>query len=71
MTEIGFKPCPFCGGNVKLWNLADSEIYVVGCNKDTLCPCYVGKMAPAYYTRQLAAEKWNRREKDGSATEHV
>lgn len=67
MAETELKPCPFCGCAAYLWNMADSEIYVVGCNGVSTCPGNIGKMAPIYYTKELAIKYWNRRVDDDEA----
>ena len=56
------KPCPFCGREAMLLNVAGTDIYVVGCSDDNLCPGYAGKLAPWYFGKELATVMWNRRE---------
>ena len=71
MTEIGFKPCPFCGGdNIRLDHVALLRdppliLYSISCRK---CEATVGKN---FISEEAAIKAWNRREKDGSATEHA
>ena len=71
----GLKPCPFCGGEAGIFYTVDKLLvgWFVGCNGkyDALCPGYVWKEAPLYYTPGQAAEAWNRRANDDSAAEHV
>lgn len=62
--ELKLKPCPFCGHEAMLLNVFETDIYVVGCSVDILCPGYAGKLAPWYFGKELAAAKWNRRGKN-------
>ena len=56
------KPCPFCGSEAGISRVReDADIWIVGCD-EILCPGYIWKAAPVYYTRELAEEYWNRRQ---------
>ena len=60
MAEIELKPCPFCGGEVRI-DAIDIDCFMVGCrNKD--CICHV--TGAAYDTLWDAVEAWNRRADD-------
>lgn len=54
---IELKPCPFCGGDGKLFVLYDG--YHVECNSGWKCP--VIPRTWGYETESEAEEAWNRR----------
>ena len=60
--ELKLKPCPFCGHEALLLNVFGSDIFVIGCSEDNLCPGYAGKLAPWYCGKETATVMWNRRE---------
>ena len=64
MSEIGLKPCPFCGGKVIIMRLECLEngfvSYYVSHNDPFNCT-YEIKQQSASETMQEAANKWNRR----------
>ena len=62
--KIDLKPCPFCGHEALLLNVAGTDIFVVGCSDDNLCPGYAGKLAPWYFGKETATVMWNRRAKE-------
>ena len=37
MTDTELKPCPFCGGEVKLFNRENSNIYGFACEGEKSC----------------------------------
>lgn len=64
MPEL--KPCPFCGGNAKMFsakaNAAGTRfVYWVECN-GSMCKC--SPKTENYYTKEEAAEAWNKRASD-------
>lgn len=63
MREIKLKPCPFCGGEVKL-DHAYNEFYMVRCDNccsvTTFGYTYKGGMARDA-TRVETVKAWNRR----------
>ncbi len=60
------KRCPFCGSEAHVIASADLfvEVYTVVCNED-YCRCGLAYTDPlcGCATKELAIEKWNRREK--------
>lgn len=64
MTDL--RPCPFCGGPGEEWEEEGGcpwiFIKVVGCRK-----CHVS----FYNDKGEGVEKWNRRIKNGSGSEHL
>lgn len=60
MGAIELKPCPFCGGEAKLYRMPtlDGFPYKVGCNEVT-CPIHVFTVGMC--TKEEAIEAWNRR----------
>lgn len=64
MSEIGLKPCPFCGGKAIIMRLESLETgfvsYYVSHNDPFNC-AYAIKQQSASETIQEAADKWNRR----------
>lgn len=64
MSEIGLKPCPFCGGKAIIMRLESLETgfvsYYVSHNDPFNC-AYAIKQQSASETIQEAANKWNRR----------
>ena len=60
--EIKLKPCPFCGGEAKLWFFGNGAWFATcGCGDCDVKPKTFFRSTP-----QEAAEIWNRRaEKDG------
>lgn len=72
MTEkIELKPCPFCGGEAKIFQVGidanpDSVLngtFVIGCDgiNGSLCPGYIYKCSPVYMSKELAVKMWNDR----------
>lgn len=60
--EDKLMPCPFCGTKARLILMPGTKcIYAVGCGSDILCPGYVWKCAPVYYTAEEAMCNWNKR----------
>ena len=66
------KPCPFCGGEAKLFRVGfDSQpensilngTYIIGCDgpHGSLCPGYGFGYSALYTTRELAVRMWNNR----------
>lgn len=51
------KPCPFCGGEAKVFGNYDDSDYHVNCTNDE-CGCY---WVNYYKTKEEAVEAWNRR----------
>ena len=56
------KPCPFCGGKAATINVTPTS-FAVGCFgvHGSICPGYLYKCSPLYYTEECAVEAWNRR----------
>lgn len=52
------KPCPFCGEKIYL-DLGGTEVWWVTC-ENPKC----GTEGPSRWTKQLAADAWNRRVKE-------
>ena len=54
------KPCPFCGGEAKVWHCSDLDIrnYLVICEDCGACTKYTD-------SEDLCIEAWNRRVNDG------
>ena len=64
MSEEKLKPCPFCGGEAKLYSRAVDWLlseHVVRCKK---CHC----MTDTYDTKVETIEAWNRRVADDGKT---
>ena len=63
MAEL--KPCPFCGGEAKRYQLKHPSgivQYAVACMNDD---CLVSPTTAAYKTKGADAKAWNRRAGDG------
>ena len=59
MTETKLKPCPFCGGEAKVY--IEDKAVSIGCSK---CLCGTAWMNGASTTEkkiEVAAQDWNRR----------
>ena len=57
-SELGCKPCPFCGGVPQAW--------LVGTNKEAICCSKCGAHTKAshaghYITLEKARDYWNKR----------
>lgn len=59
MSEL--KPCPFCGGEVTIWNTGFGIVKVIECKKCDLR--FVYKWSVAGSNHELA-EIWNKRSED-------
>ena len=62
--KVKLKNCPYCGGKVKIINVADDsddEYYMVQCENDDECGagCCFGEG-----TKEEIAKRWNRRAND-------
>ena len=60
------KPCPFCGGEAKLWSNhyaeEDLTLWQVRCNRDFLRKkCYMNDSFVSFGTEEEAIEAWNTR----------
>lgn len=60
------KPCPFCGGEAKLWSHhyaeEDLTLWQVRCNRDFLRKkCYMNDSFVTFDTEEEAIEAWNTR----------
>lgn len=57
------KPCPFCGGKVKITNIKDydnEDFYMVYCEECPASTCF----GTESFTKEGAVEAWNRRVKE-------
>lgn len=67
------KPCPFCGGEAMVMQLELNhesilnKPCIIGCDgiNGSMCPGYVYKCSPFYYTSKLAIRMWNNRDGKG------
>lgn len=64
--ENKLLPCPFCGGEAKLWSHhyeeEDLTLWQVRCNRDLLGKkCYMNDSFVTFGTEEEAIESWNRR----------
>ena len=57
--EPELLPCPFCGGNVRVWHNLETENYDIECQK---CGCDVQQH---YGCKDEAIEAWNTRTQKG------
>lgn len=57
-NKIGLKPCPFCGGNVALWEPGYGVVKVVECKNCNVR--FVFPWSKAQYGTELL-ELWSRR----------
>ena len=55
MEEL--KPCPFCGGEAKVFGNYDDSEYHANCTNNECGCCWVNY----YETKEEAIEAWNRR----------
>lgn len=70
MSELRWKPCPFCGGTDIRWNRhvgAGSGMWHHGQDVFSMC-CYdCGGTVPNRYSLELVNEAWNRRPQEANA----
>lgn len=67
--ESELKPCPFCGGTARVYQIPrildpmNEGLWIVGCDGDNgnLCPGYLWKCTPLYFTEEVAVRMWNHR----------
>lgn len=73
-------PCPFCGGEARLFHIPENTIaetkkhpkwlwnnpgmWTVGCDT-SMCLGNINNVAMCFYTERLAVNTWNRRASDG------
>lgn len=66
MEDKELLPCPFCGGEAKLWSHhyaeEDLTLWQVRCNRDFLRKkCYMNDSFVTFGTEEEAIEAWNTR----------
>lgn len=72
------KLCPFCGEPARLFRIVSDDrisrhlwaMWIVGCETD-LCPGYIWKAGPTYFSKDMATEYWNKRSGDGADPGHA
>ena len=66
MMTKKLKPCPFCGGEAKLFKDVN-DFFIIGCNDGgSYLPCYCDTFyrnddLPKFNSKKEAIEVWNRR----------
>lgn len=60
-NEPQLKPCPFCGGPAEIWQVPDTDMYIIGCTEDHRCMGNINHMSMIFCTKKTATAAWNRR----------